>query len=449
MKTNLLLLSIAGFLLLSIPVFGADKVVVIPMGTNKASGSDGQVQYNDGGKLAGASIYYNKNDASLGIGTTNPQRTLHVKGGWPGQFESSSTRDSAILDLNQPNISTGHFSRLDWRSDNSDGDTTQFAAIDVFYDDKDSGSETASMRFQTLSHGTWKEAMRIKWGQVGIGTDNPAFKLDVQKGSQYSTSARIFNSYDGGNTTVLRLQVGRETPTASNNFIEFRAGAGAGSPIAAIEGDGSGGVTYKTSGSDFAEYLPLSSNSDNIEAGDVVGLTGGFISKEIMPESQVRVISSAPGVLGNFPGEKQEHLFRKVAFLGQVPVKVRGPVHRGDFILPSGKNDGTGIAVSPEALTPDRYGQIVGVAWQSSNDNTLHMVNTEVGLHSAIRLLGEQSLRKEQQLKQLLMTVQTMQARLQRLEGRVVEMNTLLRQNNLNPYLVVSDKLNNWHTDEN
>ena len=436
-------------MLLSIPVFGADKVVVIPMSSNKASGSDGQVQYNDGGKLAGASIYYNKSDASLGIGTTNPKRTLHVKGGWPGQFESTSTGDSAILDLNQPNIGTGHFSRFDWRSDNSAGNSTQFAAIDVFYDDKTNDSEYASMRFQTLSNGNWEEAMWIKWGRVGIGTDSPGFKLDVQKGGSSSTVARIYNSYTGNNSTVLRLQVGKDTPTASNNFIEFRAGTGAGSTIAAIEGNGSGGVTYKTTGSDFAEYLPLASDSDNIEAGDIVGITGGFISKEITPESQVRVISSAPGVLGNFPGKEQEHLFRKVAFLGQVPVKVQGPVHRGDFILPSGKNDGTGIAVSPKTLTPDKYGQIVGVAWQSSSSTTLHMVNTEVGLHAVIRLLGEQSLRKERQLEQLLLTVQAMQTRLQQLENRVVAMKTLIRQNNSNPCLAVSDKLNNWYAHEN
>jgi len=438
MKTNLILLAVIVSMTLSVPVFGADKVVVIPLNSKKAAGSDAQVQYNDGGQLAGAAnLFYNKNEGSLGVGTVDPKRTLHVRGGWPAQFEATAHGNSAVLDFNHPNITSGNFSRLNWRSDNSAGSNEQFAAIDVFYDDKTSGGEEAAMRFQTRLAGNWKEALWLKWGRVGIGTDSPGFNLDVQKDNQYTTAARMYSSYDGSHTTVLRLQVGRDTPDATNNFIEFRAGTGAGTVIAAIDGNGSGGVTYKTTGSDFAEYLPLARSSEIIEAGDIVGLTGRYISKNILPGSQVRVISSAPGVLGNYPGEEREHLFRKVAFLGQVPVKVRGPVHRGDFIIPSGKNDGIGIAVSPETLTPDRYGHIVGVAWQDWEREAPGMVNAEIGLHAAIRLLGEQTLRRERQMAKIISNMDAMQARLEKLEGMVAETGAENPQDFFSPRLAV------------
>ena len=42
-----------------------DKVVVVPMGSNTAKGSNGQVQFNDEGKTAGAEVYYDKATASL------------------------------------------------------------------------------------------------------------------------------------------------------------------------------------------------------------------------------------------------------------------------------------------------------------------------------------------------------------------------------------------------
>ncbi len=58
----------------------ADKVAVIPLLSSKAAGTDGQVQYNDSGKAAGAEVYYNKNSSKVGIGTTFLDTKLVIYG---------------------------------------------------------------------------------------------------------------------------------------------------------------------------------------------------------------------------------------------------------------------------------------------------------------------------------------------------------------------------------
>jgi hypothetical protein len=84
--------------------------------------------------------------------------------------------------------------------------------------------------------------------------------------------------------------------------------------------------------------------------------------------------------LGNAPQPKQQPFFEKVAFMGQVPVKVAGKVEVGDFIIPSGNNNGVGIAVNPAKMMISDYSKVVGVAWQAAKDAPLNYVNVAVGL---------------------------------------------------------------------
>jgi hypothetical protein len=58
-KKVLSILTLATVMLFCMSAMAADKVVVIPMGSS-AKGTTGQVQYNDGGKTAGAEVYYDK-----------------------------------------------------------------------------------------------------------------------------------------------------------------------------------------------------------------------------------------------------------------------------------------------------------------------------------------------------------------------------------------------------
>ena len=143
------------------------------------------------------------------------------------------------------------------------------------------------------------------------------------------------------------------------------------------------GVSYSSGSADYAEWLERANPSERISAGEIVGVTGGKISKNTVKAHQLMVISTKPAVLGNVPKEGTEHLYEKVAFMGQIPVRVKGLVLTGDYILPSGLNDGQGIAVSPDDIKVTQYKEIVGVAWSASlNTNGISVVNMAIGLNS-------------------------------------------------------------------
>ena len=57
-------IAVVALLIPAVSVFAQNKVVVIPMGSG-ASGTDGQVQYNDNGKTTGAEVYYDKATGKL------------------------------------------------------------------------------------------------------------------------------------------------------------------------------------------------------------------------------------------------------------------------------------------------------------------------------------------------------------------------------------------------
>lgn len=148
-----------------------------------------------------------------------------------------------------------------------------------------------------------------------------------------------------------------------------------------------GGVTYASGAGDYAEWLERSDPNEEIHVAEIVGVKGGLISRKTTDVDHILVTSYKPIVLGNMPAADKEHLFEKVAFMGQTLVKVRGSAHKGDFILPSGLNDGVGIAVSPdEEMTPDRLSQVVGVVWSDGavvSAFDIKLVNIAVGLRSS------------------------------------------------------------------
>ncbi|MES2747983.1 MAG: hypothetical protein V4648_06375 [Bacteroidota bacterium] len=142
------------------------------------------------------------------------------------------------------------------------------------------------------------------------------------------------------------------------------------------------GVTYQSGSADYAEWLERSNFNEKIVAGDIVAVNGGKISKFTQNASQYMVISTKPAILGNMPMDGNEKSFEKVAFMGQIPVKVRGIVVSGDYILPSGLNDGTGIAVAPNEIKAEQYREIVGVAWSNALINGgISTVNMAIGLN--------------------------------------------------------------------
>jgi len=142
------------------------------------------------------------------------------------------------------------------------------------------------------------------------------------------------------------------------------------------------GITYESGSGDYAEWLQRKDINEIISAGDIVGVNGGKISKNTFNAEKLMAISTSPIVLGNMPLKEEVNKYEKVAFMGQVPLKVYGAVNFGDYIIPSGLNDGSGIAVSPELMTIHELDKVVGRAWSESQVESMKFVNVLVGISS-------------------------------------------------------------------
>ncbi|TGV04744.1 hypothetical protein [Flavivirga rizhaonensis] len=157
------------------------------------------------------------------------------------------------------------------------------------------------------------------------------------------------------------------------------------------------GVSYESGGADYAEWLEKENRTEIFAKGDIVGVKGGKISKNTDEAHHIMVISTNPIVLGNMIKEHEDN-FEKVAFLGQVPVRVVGKVNIGDYILPSGNNDGTGIAVSPKNMEVNDYRSILGVAWEASRNEAFGYINVAIGINTndlALKVLEQEKEIKE------------------------------------------------------
>lgn len=142
------------------------------------------------------------------------------------------------------------------------------------------------------------------------------------------------------------------------------------------------GVTYASGAGDYAEYLQRENSGEKMTYGDIVGVKGGKISKNLTGAERIMVVSFKPIVLGNMPKPNHESEYEKVAFMGQVPVKVFGKVNIGDYIIPSNKNDGIGIAIAPSKIATNQIKDIVGTAWSESHIGlSFNLVNVAVGLN--------------------------------------------------------------------
>ncbi len=142
------------------------------------------------------------------------------------------------------------------------------------------------------------------------------------------------------------------------------------------------GVSYASSSGDYAEYLLRADINEKIGPGDIVGLKGGRVSKNTAGAEKMMVVSHKPIVLGNMPSAENEMNYEKIAFMGQVPVKVFGTVNLGDYIIPNDVNNGVGKAVSPDKITSSQIKSIVGIAWSESKEPIqISMINVGVGLN--------------------------------------------------------------------
>ena len=145
------------------------------------------------------------------------------------------------------------------------------------------------------------------------------------------------------------------------------------------------GVQYSSGAADFAEYIEREPGTRKFFAGEVVGIKNGRASLTTEGADHVLAVSSLPIALGNLPKESEADRFEKIAFMGQVLIRVTGAVQVGDYILPTGNNDGLAVAVAPDQMRAADYADIIGVAWSASNPKIptpYQLINVAVGINA-------------------------------------------------------------------
>ena len=142
------------------------------------------------------------------------------------------------------------------------------------------------------------------------------------------------------------------------------------------------GVSYASGNGDYAEWLEREDHREYLTAGDIVAVKGAKITKDLKDLEQVMVVSHKPIVLGNIPEEGKSHLGNNVAFMGQVPVKVIGPVSSGDYIVAHGDISGYGKAINPKEMVAENFRFAVGRSWDTNLNDGPKLINTVIGVHN-------------------------------------------------------------------
>jgi len=142
------------------------------------------------------------------------------------------------------------------------------------------------------------------------------------------------------------------------------------------------GVVFQSGAADYAEWLPREAGTPDLPAGSVAGIKNGKVSLNTEQADYLLPVSARPAVIGNHPmNDEVKATGETIGFIGQVPVRVVGNVQRGDYLIPSGNEDGNAIAVSPEDMTNQDFKKIIGVAWEDGQDRPFQQINTAIGLH--------------------------------------------------------------------
>jgi hypothetical protein len=253
------------------------------------------------------------------------------------------------------------------------------------------------------------------------GQDGTDFISDPINATLLATNTAIIAA---GVASVAAAALVTDTPAALAAALADAALVAQYVAITLIQTTTNLGIAYTSSSGDYAEYLLRADPTEKLFAGDIVGMNNGVISKNTVGAQSILSISLAPIVLGNTPPAGQEKAYNKVAFLGQVPVKVRGIVHEGDFIIASGLNDGIGVAVNAADITPQQFAQVLGRSWTASDMAQIKYVKVAVGLNakSTSEILSREEAEINQlkqqvgELKKTNAEVATMKTKLDRIE---------------------------------
>lgn len=397
------------------------------LGKNATIGG-GKLNYANGGTSTiggGSSNSVSNQDATIGGGDSNKASGAHSVIG--GGFGNTVKSNNGSVGGGSYNMVTGVAATVPGGEQNSARGEYSFAAGSgaranhaysfIWYATPNPYSDTLST---TGQHQFIVDAS----GGMGVGTNQPKTLMHVQ-GNDASRDAAdnpsssvllVENKASSGDPSVLGLQAGTSSSLDTTNYISFYDQNG--NSVGAIESNGNNGVTYNTTGADFAEMLPAASDQENYRAGDLVGVQGGTISKSTAGAEQLLVVTGQAGLLGNATANQNHGKKVPVTFVGQVPVKVRGPVQSGDLIVASGRNDGTARAVAAKAWNMEKDGPVAGRSWQSVDGAGIHKVNVAVGL-DRLGGLAHRVSKQQTKINNLENEVQQLRQQVQKLAGKI------------------------------
>jgi hypothetical protein len=348
----------------------------------------GRLSFNEANTAA-----FSMRGGKIGIETTTPTNQVHIN-------HNSGLRVNRLY-MSGGNGGSDGWSSLAFNAYHNDANTAWMfpdptrRAVTVEMDD--AGGFPRFQVFSTTNANTQNWIRRLSLdgetgnlilnengGSCAVGIGAAECKLHVAGSTDGDASivsshvAVIDNRSTGSSSDVLALRIGSTIASASNNYVTFFA---ASSDIGAIEGNGVG-VSYQTTAADYAEWLERDEGEQPMEPGDIVGVFAGRLRRATDGADHILVVSTAPAILANSPDAAERSRYEKVAMLGQVPAKVRGPVRSGDLIVPSGAADGSGVAVPAADATLEEHATAVGVAWQANRSAVLTRVHCAVGLTS-------------------------------------------------------------------
>ena len=145
----------------------------------------------------------------------------------------------------------------------------------------------------------------------------------------------------GAPIMTLRAPAGAQSAT----FIRFEKSK---QLLGSIKEDGRG-VKLSSAGGDIAEWHRVADkpgSTPRLGEGDIIGITNGELSRTTKGADMLGVITRKAMVAGSQPQDDERDQYDTVAYVGRVPVRVTGVVNSGDRIGPSGKDDGTAVAVT-------------------------------------------------------------------------------------------------------
>ncbi len=410
------------------------------------AGSNKQIVYNNNGSAAGANVYYDNTTSRIGIGTSSPQAPLHVKGAGTNlgdgnrhvaYFENTDSNSTnggdgiairlATVETNENNNFITFYDGTGSVTGRVEGYKHVPGQVKAYFENIVDTLDIDWSRMVELDLGIEYNQSWFNSGSLPTASFNPGELPTLQYNNDHCEGNanelcvdfgvyQLDFTWDNGRSPSLSFN-GGSLPSVQSPFNFSTPGLRANTPAimhmleglvcTAYEEDWAsllqldaaslatlaarmelesickdGGVTYGSKGADYAEWLPKNDPEEVLLPGFVVGVSGGKVTKKTAGAEQIMAVSLAPVVLGNLPPEGEEAGYAKVGFMGQLPVLVKGPVKSGDYIIPSGLDDGAGVAVSAEDIEMEDLPKVLGRAWSGSDADRYSVINVAIGIQT-------------------------------------------------------------------